>query len=148
MEKHPSLTEKGSGTGNDGWANSLTFKMGNMRTKMRSAGCQEVMVNAGKRSRSKPNAEYSHSNIKKLKRAQINFLPNFPQGEDASSLEDKREQIVEEMRKVDKNLTTVSKLMQTTFALRRQNIVVSEAPVKTLLELWPALQLPSEVIKI
>ncbi|CAL9698688.1 unnamed protein product [Knipowitschia caucasica] len=119
--------------------------MANIRTKMRKAGCQEVMVNAGKRSHSNPDGECSHSAIKKARRAEVNFLPNFPQGENASTLEEQREKIVEEMKKVDKNMATVGKLMQSTFALRRQNIVVSAAPVKTLLELWPALQLPSMV---
>ncbi|KAK7878817.1 hypothetical protein WMY93_030891, partial [Mugilogobius chulae] len=145
VEKHPCLKEKGSGTGYDGWANSLKYKMANMRTKMRRAGCQEVIINAGKRSRNNPDGDCSHSNIKRPKRAEVNFLPNFPRGEDASSLEEQREKIVEEMKKVDKNLTTVGKLMQTTFALRRQNIVVTAAPVKDLLQLWPALQCPSEI---
>ena len=148
VEKHPCLKEKGSTTGYDGWVNSLTYKMANFRTKMRKAGCPEVTINAGKRSHSNPEGECSHSNIKKPKRAEVNFLPNFPRGEDAHSLEDQREKIVEEMKKTEKNMTTIGKLMQSTFALRRQNIVVSAAPGKNLLELWPALQLPSEVLQI
>jgi len=56
----------------------MKFKMGNYRNKMRQAGCQEFTVNAGKRSRSNPETETSHSNIKRTKRAEINFLPNFP----------------------------------------------------------------------
>ncbi|CAB1430833.1 unnamed protein product [Pleuronectes platessa] len=36
-------------------------------------------------------------------------------------------------------------MMQTTFALRRQTIVMSCPPVKQLLDLWPALRMQSEV---
>lgn len=67
VAKYPCLKEAGSETGWNGWKNSLTFKMGNYRSKMRQAGCQEVTVNAGKRSRSDPDSEPSHSNIKRAK---------------------------------------------------------------------------------
>ncbi|AWP16901.1 Hypothetical protein SMAX5B_016920 [Scophthalmus maximus] len=47
--KHRCLKESGSETGWNGWKNSIKFKMGNYRNRMRQAGCQEVIVNAGKR---------------------------------------------------------------------------------------------------
>ena len=147
VDKHPCLKEKG-GTGCDGWLNSLTYKMANVRTTMRNAGCKEVLVNAGKRSKNNPDGERSHSKIKKPKLAEVNFLPNFPSGQDAESLENIRQAMVEEMKKVDKNLTHVNKLMQSTFSLRRQKVVVSEAPVHEFMEEWPALKIPSEVIFI
>ncbi|KAK3540957.1 hypothetical protein QTP86_007366 [Hemibagrus guttatus] len=65
VAKHPCLKELGSKTGWNGWKNSIKFKMGNYRGKMRRAGCQEVTVNAGKRSRSNPECEPSDSNIKR-----------------------------------------------------------------------------------
>lgn len=144
--KHPCLKEAGSETGWNGWKNSIKFKIGNYRNKMRRAGCQEVTVNAGKRSRSDPDSEPSHSNIKKPKRAEVNFLPNFPQGEDPSSLEQLRQTIAEEVKKTEKNLPLIRKMMQTTFALRRQTIVKSCPPVNELMDLWPALKIESEVI--
>ncbi|KAJ0039412.1 hypothetical protein NL108_015187 [Boleophthalmus pectinirostris] len=49
VAKHPCLKEAGSETGWNGWKNSIKFKMGNFRSKMRRAGCQEVSVNAGKK---------------------------------------------------------------------------------------------------
>lgn len=104
------------------------FKMGNYRTKMRRAGCQEVTVNAGKRSRRNPESEPSHANIKRPKRAKVNFLLNFPQGEDPTSLEHLRQAIVEEVKKTERNLSVISKMMQTTCALRRQTIVMSCPP--------------------
>lgn len=113
---------------------------------MRRAGCQEVTVNAGKRSRNNPENEPSHSNIKRPKRAEVNFLPNFPQGEDPSSLDNVRQAIVEEVKKTERNLPLISKMMQTTFALRRQTIVMTCPPLNQLMELWPALQMESEVV--
>nr|XP_023657687.1 uncharacterized protein LOC111838687 isoform X2 [Paramormyrops kingsleyae]XP_023657688.1 uncharacterized protein LOC111838687 isoform X2 [Paramormyrops kingsleyae]XP_023657689.1 uncharacterized protein LOC111838687 isoform X2 [Paramormyrops kingsleyae]XP_023657691.1 uncharacterized protein LOC111838687 isoform X2 [Paramormyrops kingsleyae] len=145
VAKHPCLKEAGSETGWNGWKNSIKFKMGNYRTKMRRAGCQEVTVNAGKRSRSNPDNEPSHSNIKRPKRAEVNFLPNFPQGKDPSSLDQLRQAIVEEVKKAEKNLPLIRKLMETTFPLRRQTIVMSCPPVKELLDLWPALKMESEL---
>nr|XP_023667243.1 uncharacterized protein LOC111843693 [Paramormyrops kingsleyae] len=143
--KYPCLKEAGSETGWNGWKNSLKFKMGNYRSKMRRAGCPEMTVNAGKRSRMNPDNESSHSNIKRPKRAEVNFLPNFPQGENPSTLEQLRQKVVDEMKKAEKNLLLIKKMMQTTFALRRQTIVKTCPPVKELMELWPALKMESEV---
>lgn len=115
---------------------------------MRRAGCQEVTVNAGKRSRSNPENESSHSNIKRPKRAEVNFLPNFPQGKDPSILEQLRQTIVEEVTKTEKSLPLIRKMMETTFPLRRQTIVMSCPPVNELMNLWPALKIENEVIWI
>lgn len=144
--KYPCLKEAGSETGWNGWKNSLKFKMGNYRSKMRRAGCPEITVNAGKRSRMNPDNDSSHSNIKRPKRAEVNFLPNFPQGENPSTLEQLRQKVVDEMKKAEKNLPLIKKMMQTTFALRRQTIVKTCPPVKELMELWPALKMESEVM--
>ncbi|KAM8769735.1 sterile alpha motif domain-containing protein 3-like isoform 1-T3 [Acanthopagrus schlegelii] len=145
VAKHPCLKEAGSETGWNGWKYSIKFKMGNYRNKMRRAGCQEVTVNAGKRSRSNPDNEPSHSNIKRPKRAEVNFLPNFPQGKDPSSLEQLRQTIVEEVKKTETNLPLIRKMMETTFPLRRQTIVMSCPPVNELMDLWPALKIESEL---
>lgn len=145
VAKHPCLKEAGSTTGWNGWKNSIKFKMGNYRNKMRRAGCQEVAVNGGKRSRSNTDSDPSHCNIKRPRRAEVNFLPNFPRGEDTSSLEHLRKEIVEEVKKTEKNLTLIRKMMQTTFALRRQTIVKTCPPVNELMDLWPALKMESEV---
>ena len=48
ISKHPSLAEPGPQPGYYGWKNSLKFKMGNYRTKLRRAGCEDVLVNGGK----------------------------------------------------------------------------------------------------
>ena len=148
VAKHPCLKEAGSESGWNGWKYSIKFKMGNYRNKMRRAGCQEVTVNSGKRSRSNPHNEPSHYNIKRPKRAEVNFLPNFAQGKDPSILEQLRQSIVDEVKKTDKNLPLISKMMETTFPLRRETIVMFSPPVNELMDLWPALKMESEVIWI
>ncbi|KAI7789727.1 hypothetical protein IRJ41_001288 [Triplophysa rosa] len=50
------------------------------------------------------------------------------------------------MKKADKNLELIRKMMQKTFALRQQTIVNTCPPVKELMELWPALKMESEVM--
>lgn len=78
--------------------------MGNFRTKLSRAGFSEVAVNAGKRSKNNPDKQPTHANIKRPKRAEVNFLPNFLRGEDLESLEKIRLQIVDEVKMIDKNL--------------------------------------------
>lgn len=46
VAKHHCLKEAGLETGWNGWKNSIKFKIGNFRNKMRWAGCQVVTVNA------------------------------------------------------------------------------------------------------
>ncbi|XP_027132735.1 uncharacterized protein LOC113745390 isoform X2 [Larimichthys crocea] len=145
VAKHSCLTEAGSETGWNGWKNSIKFKMGNYRNKMRRAGCREVAVNAGKRSKSHPERESSHSNIKRPKRAEVNFLPNFPEGKNESHLEKLRQMIVDECQKTEKDLSFIRKLMEATFPLRRQTVVVSCPPVNEIMDLWPALKMESEI---
>lgn len=84
---HPRLKEAGSQTGFYGWKNSLKWKVGNYSTKLSRAEYQEVAVNSGKRSANNPEKEPPHTNIKRAHREELNFLPNFPRGEDAASLE-------------------------------------------------------------
>lgn len=145
ITKHPCLKELGSQTGWYGWKNSLKFKMGNFRTKLSRAGYSEVAVNSGKRSRNNLDKQSSHSNIKRPKRAEVNFLPNFPKGENLESMEQIRLQIADEVKMTDKSLPRIASLMQTTFALRRKEIVSDELPVGEILERWPALTLESQV---
>ncbi|XP_047192301.1 uncharacterized protein LOC118315858 [Scophthalmus maximus] len=119
--------------------------MGNYRSKLTRAGFHEVAGNSGKRSRNNPDRQPPHTNIKRPKRAEVNFLPNFPRGEDGASLEQFRLQIVDEVQRSDKNLTLIAKLMQTTFALRRKEVINEDLPVGEILERWPALKIESQV---
>ncbi|XP_059921953.1 uncharacterized protein LOC132468243 isoform X3 [Gadus macrocephalus] len=145
INAHPCLKELGSASGWYGWKISLKFKMGNYRTGLARAGCKEVSVNTGKRSRNNPEKAHPHSNIKKARRAEVNFLPNFPRGQNEDSLEEMRIEMKAEVDRADRNLQSIEELMQTTFALRRQEIVQGDPLVKDFLERWPALQVQSQV---
>lgn len=62
----------------------------------------------------------------------MNYLPNFPKGENAESLEQLRLQIIEEVSKTKRSLGLIERLMQTTFTLHHKQIVVDNPsqPVK------------------
>ncbi|CAI5697346.1 unnamed protein product [Oreochromis niloticus] len=77
VSKHPCLKEPGNGTGYDGWATSIKFKLGNYRSKLSQAGCSEVAVNRKRRgeeddsgsnrfSLKKPKREFSRITTKDL----------------------------------------------------------------------------------
>lgn len=139
ISKHPSLTEPGPQPGWYGWKNSLKFKMANYRTKLRKAGCDDVMINGGKRSKRNPEGESSSKNIKRPKRGEANYLPNLPDGHNESSLENGRKIVIDEMKKKKPNVTLVSQMMDQTFPLRRREIVTQEPDVQSMVERWPAL---------
>ncbi|XP_066539631.1 uncharacterized protein [Hoplias malabaricus] len=139
VKKHPCLTERGSRNGWSGWKNSLKFKMGNYRTKRRKSGSHDVAVNGGKRGMNLPDGEPSRKNIKKAKKCEINFLPDFPDGRDQTSLEAARIVLVEEMRKRTPSVMTVKHNMDLSFALRRKEVVEKKPAICQLVERWPAL---------
>ncbi|KAK7918883.1 hypothetical protein WMY93_010167 [Mugilogobius chulae] len=142
---HPCLKEKSSECGWYGWKWSLQYKMGNLRTKLARAGCLEVSVNSGRRSHNNPDKDHPHHNIKKARRAEVNYLPNFPKGQDATTLENVRLQIMQEVERSEKNLLLIDKLMQMTFALRRLEIVKENPMVGDFLNRWPALRIDSQI---
>lgn len=148
VTSYPCLSKPGSRTGWYGWKVALKFKMGNYRTKLARAGCAEVSINTGRRSHSNPDNEHPHSNIKKARRAEVNYLPDFPRGESQASLEKMRQDIIQEVEKTEKDQMLIEKLMQKTFALRRKDIVQGSPQVNDFLERWPALKMESQVEKI
>ncbi|CAM4568429.1 unnamed protein product [Leuciscus chuanchicus] len=145
VKAHQCLKEPGSENGWYGWKISLKFKMGNYRTKLARSGCLEVSVNTGKRSKNNPDKDHPHSNIKRARRAEVNFLPNFPKGQNQASLEEMRLDILHEVEKSEKNLLLIDNLMQMTFSLRRQEIVQENPLLKDFLVKWPALRIESQV---
>lgn len=114
--------------------NSIKFKMGNYRTKLRRAGCTDVAINQGKR-RGK-----TQRRIKR--RFEINYRLNFPDGEDPS----KQKELVEEMKQHRPCSALITKNMDSTFVLRRKELVNLEPPVKDTMERWPALFTEGQVI--
>lgn len=137
--EHPCLKEQGSSSGCQGWINSLKFKMGNYRTKMRQLGRPDVTINGGKLGKNNADGEPSHKNIKKARKGEVNYLPEFPEGLDVAGLEVVREAMAKEMQKRNPNDSLIRKNMDITFALRRREVVKDEPDISLMVQRWPAL---------
>ncbi|KAI5108918.1 bridging integrator 1b isoform 2 [Silurus meridionalis] len=101
---------------------SIKYKLGNYRSKLRSAGCHEVGINRG----------------------EVNYSPDYPAGQSDDTLEQERLILVEELKKKTTN-EIISQKMSLTFSLRRKEIVEVVPMVSEVLERWPALSLPNEI---
>ncbi len=160
VNKHPCLKEPGGGTGYAGWTTSIKYKMGNYRSKLRQAGCNEVGVN--RRSRREevddhgvnrrrrddddgdggPEGRFS---LKKPKRGEVNHVPDHPESYTEDDLEDLRSSLVEAMKKKNKDMEFIKQKMDITFSFRRMEIVEMEPMVSEVLERWPGLFLEEQV---
>ncbi|XP_057702201.1 uncharacterized protein LOC130921875 [Corythoichthys intestinalis] len=131
INKHPCLREPGSVHGWYCWKFSLKFKMGNFRQKLRVASCSELKVN------SRTTGPAGSKRLKRAKKSEVNFVPDFAEGKTESNLEMDRSAMAIEMtkRKVDRQQT--DDMMNNTFPLRRKEIV--EPLVAEVKERWPAL---------
>jgi len=136
VSRHPCLRELGCDTGCKGWKMSLKFKMGNYRQKLRHAGCSEL-----------DNKRDDGSRVpqKKPRRSEINFLPDNPVGLDDAALEHEREQLKLEAKKKNMDMTKLNDKMETTFPLRRKEIVNEQPMVSVIKERWPGLFLEEQV---
>lgn len=135
-QKHPCLKEPGSFNGSYGWAQRLKYKMNNFRSKLRGLGCPEVEVNSLKRKTT--HDHYPAKNLKKPKKAEVNYLPPHGQGETAASLEKERVELLSEVMKRD-NSKVVAQKMAKTFSLRREEIVKEVPAISDFMNRWPAL---------
>ncbi|XP_052430965.1 uncharacterized protein LOC127971776 [Carassius gibelio] len=136
IQKYPCLKEPGSYNGCYGWRQRLKYKMGNYRAKLRGLGCLELDVNSVKKKRAHEKAPAK--NIKKPRKAEVNFLPPHPLGETEESLEHQRVELLNEMKK-NMNYQIISEKMAKTFSIRRQEIVSQAIPVNDIKYRWPAL---------
>lgn len=136
ISKHPCLKEPGSVSGFGGWKASLKYKLGNYRTKLRGLGCPEVTVNALKH---KPDGKCSPAyGVKRPKKAEVNYCPAYPTGETAETLEKTRVALLSEVQKRN-NDDKVAKMMDNTFALRREEVVREAPMIADFKTRWPAL---------
>ncbi|KAK0151160.1 Sterile alpha motif domain-containing protein 3 [Merluccius polli] len=158
VNKHPCLKDPGGGTGYAGWTTSIKYKIGNYRSKLRQAGCNEVGVNrrirteeeddhgANRRRRDDgdggPEARFS---LKKPKRGEVNHVPDHPENYTEDDLEDLRSSLVEAMKKKNKDMEFIRQRMDITFSLRRKQIVEVEPMVSEVLERWPGLFLEEQI---
>lgn len=144
VSKHPCLKEPGNGTGYDGWATSIKFKLGNYRSKLSQAGCSEVAVNRKRRGEEDDSGSNRFS-LKKPKRGEVNFIPDAPENYNDESLENERCILEDEMKKRDKNMALITQKMDITFSLRRKEVVEMQPLVKEMQLRWPALFLKEQV---
>lgn len=82
----------------------------------------DVSVNGNKRGKDFPDKDPPNTKIKKPKRSETN-LPNFPDGENAVSLEQMRIELEMEAKKHLPDVVGVKKKMEQTFSLRRREII-------------------------
>ncbi|XP_054894412.1 uncharacterized protein LOC129365303 [Poeciliopsis prolifica] len=142
VNKYPCLKEPGSFAGYYGWQQSLKYKMSNYRTKLRGYGVPEVLCNALKRKT--PADKKSAKNVKKPRKAEVNFLPPYPAGEDEESQEQERIQLLTEVKKKDNN-ALIKEKMAKTFAHRRNEIINQSPSIEDIKARWPALFEPSHI---
>lgn len=146
VETHPCLKEVGSPSGCDGWKNSLKFKVGNYRAKMCKLGRLDVTVNSGKRGRYSTNGDPPNKDIKKPRKGEIHFLPQYPEGLDDHNLESACQLLVNEMTKTKPNGSLINEEMDVTFALRRNEVVTDKPEITKIVERWPAVFSESQVL--
>ncbi|XP_029138218.2 uncharacterized protein [Labrus bergylta] len=116
--------------------------MANYRTKLRGYGVPEVLCNALKRKSSAD--QRSAKNVKKPRKAEINYLPPYPAGEDENSQEQVRIQLLSEVMKRDNN-KIIKEKMAKTFAHRRNEIINCSPCIEDIKARWPALFEPSHL---
>jgi len=135
IKKFPCLREP-SATGYYGWMISLKYKMANYRTKMRNIGCPEVTVNALK-NKSKDEC-FPAKNVKKAKKAEVNYCPSYPTGETDESLENLRVELLNDVRQRNR-ASNVRQKMSKTFSYRRKEVVHGSPGAGEFKVRWPAL---------
>ncbi|KTF74419.1 hypothetical protein cypCar_00047951, partial [Cyprinus carpio] len=145
LKKHPCLREPGTSfSGMYGWQQRLKYKMANYRSKLRKreVPCPELDINALKRKL--PGEQNPAKNCKRPKRAEVNFLPPHPNGENVDSLEMERQELLEEVKKKN-NHKVIKEKMAKTFSYRRLEVVSGSPAAEDFKERWPALFCEAEI---
>lgn len=143
VKKHPCLTDN-SRNGWINWQYSLKNKMLNYRKKLSILGFSEVACNSLKNKR--PGDRAAAKNVKKARKGEVLYLPNYPAGASKEQQELYRHQLIDESKKT--NSANIKDLMCRTFAHRRQDIITHQMSIKDVKERWPALFDVSQVSKL
>ncbi|XP_023128876.1 uncharacterized protein LOC111570377 [Amphiprion ocellaris] len=142
IEKHPCLREPGSFNGCYGWQQSLKYKCGNYRSKLKAHGNPELIINTLKHKQEgdrKP-----AKNVKKPRKSEVNYLPPHPVGETDSSLENVRLELIA-MSKIQDNGQMINDMMSRTYSCRRREVVGQSVQIAEFKERWPALFDPLQI---
>lgn len=75
------------------------IKNGQLQIQNEGQGHEDVIENVGKRGRYSTGGDPPNKNIKKPKKGEVNYLPDFPDGHNATSLEMTRQLLADEMEK-------------------------------------------------
>ncbi|XP_060796594.1 uncharacterized protein LOC132898947 [Neoarius graeffei] len=140
VKKHPCLKEQGSFNGCYGWKISLKYKMANFRTKLRGLGCHEVTINSLKNKAQ----DKAALNVKKPRRAEVNYCPQHPKGETTDTLENERIALLSEIKKRN-NDHVVALKMEKTFSYRRQEVLQGQPLIADFKSRWPVLFTQKEI---
>ena len=138
--KYPCLKED-DGNGYGGWLVSIRNKFNNYRSKLRDAGCTEVLLNRKRRA----DGETTQFVLKRPKRGEINHCPDHPNDQDEASLEEQRQLLMEESKKARVDESLIKAKMDMTFSLRRKEVVDKQPMVAELKDRWPALFFKDQV---
>ncbi|KAE8278095.1 hypothetical protein D5F01_LYC23836 [Larimichthys crocea] len=142
VEKHPCLKEPGSFNGTYAWQQSLKYKCGNYRTKRKALESPELLVNS--LSHKSEDERKAAKNVKKPKRAEVNYLPSHPHGETDDMLENLRLHLIAACQRKD-CARTINDMMARTYSWRRQEVVSKSPGVAEFKERWPALFDPFQI---
>ncbi|CAL9685463.1 unnamed protein product [Knipowitschia caucasica] len=138
VAKFPCLKEPGSFSGLYGWQQRIKNKMHNYRAKLKSRkySYPEIEINALTGMRT---AEAGPSkNVKKPKKAEVNYLPPHPVGENQETLDKERLELLDEVKKKN-NAKIITDKMTKTFSSRRIEVVTMSPSISVFKERWPAL---------
>lgn len=135
-QKFPCLRDL-SATGYYSWMISLKYKVANYWTKMWNIGCPEVTVNALK-NKSRDECFHSAKNVKKAKKAEVNYCPSHPTGETDDSLENLRVELLTDVRQRSR-ASHVREKMSKTFSYQRKEVVHGSPGAGEMKVRWPAL---------
>lgn len=90
---------------------------------------RDVTVNSGKHGKHSLCGDPPKKRIKKPRRGEMNYLPDYPDGQDDSSLEDAPQLMVDKIKKKTPNRAFITQKMDLTFALRRNEALFTEQQV-------------------
>lgn len=116
--------------------------MANYRTGLRSIGCPELSINAVKEKRGA--MSHGPNQVKKPRKAEVNYCPDYPAGETKESLEEERKALILEVKKKN-NQQLIKSKMERTFAYRRQEVIKDMPFIVEFKNRWPALFSESQV---
>ena len=117
--------------------------MANYYTRLRNIGCQELTINTVKEKLSAMGP--GPNQVKKPRKAEVNFCPSYLADETKESLVEEREAIVLEIKKKN-NKQLIKRKMEKKIVYRKQEIIKDMPFIAEVKTRWPALFSETEVI--